>query len=633
MKISDGLQLGRLWLKNRFVMAPIKTAVNHLGGVVSKEAEAFYERIAQGGCALIVLEPAAVSPSGVEHPKQLRLHNDEHVEELRKLVDTIHRGASLAVIHLNHAGRAANPKVIGASPLAPSAMVCPTTGAEAAMLSGEEIENIIEDFGRAAERAVEAGADALELQCGHGYLVSQFLSERTNHRKDRWGERLVFAAQVLDRVMRAAHGVPVIVRISGHEFIEGGLDPEKQAEFLASLEEGGIAALHVGFGNSCDSPAWYFGHMTLPEGPQIDVLRRVRSETVLPLIVAGRMGYPDRIRELLGKGQADMIGLARPLIADPDFPNKMIRGEEDSILLCGACLQSCLGKVKRGDPIACMANPWTTEPLLGSTDAPKTVMVVGAGPAGLATAITASKRGHAVSLYERKESLGGQFAFAVRPQSKTTMSRMLEGMLGRLRRSEVVVHKGVTVSASLIKREAPDVVVVATGAHQSHPEIKGLSSQYVITSFAFFEGSRGTKGDRILVLGAGMVGLEVAELLLAKGKTVVACRRAETIGADMDPISRNMMLQRIGNHPGLTLMPRTTLTAFTDRGVEAVQGGEKIMLDSFDTIILCSGMEPETSVVDHLQGFSGELLVIGDAETPSNIDHAFGQGVAIGNRL
>ena len=633
MNVGDGFQLNRLLLKNRFVMAPIKTSLNMPGGRVTADAETFYERIARGGTSLIVLEPAAVSPDGAEHPKQLRIHADEHVGELKKLVDAAHRGGSLVAIHLNHAGRAANPKVIGGSPLAPSAMVCPTTGAEATALSAEEIEQIIEDFGSAARRAVEAGADVIELQCGHGYLIGQFLSERTNRREDRWGDRTLFVSEVLGQVLEKAGFVPVVVRISGKEFVEGGLDPENQAEFLASLEGRGVSALHVGFGNSCDNPAWYFGHMALPEQPQIDCLRSLRAKTSLPVIVAGRMGYPDRIREVLGSGLADLIGLARPLVADPDFPNKMMRGDEDSILLCGACLQACLGKVKSGAPIACMANPWVTTPVLQSTDLPKTVMVVGSGPAGIAAGVTAANRGHHISLYEQKDTLGGQFAFAVKPESKNTMSRMLEGMEGRLRRSDVIVYTGTRVSRDLVIREAPDVIVVATGAHQRRPEIDGLSRQHVITSFEFFENSDRIKGNRILILGAGMVGLEVAEMLLAQGKIVVACRRSDTIGADMDPISRKMMLNKIGDHPNLMLMPGTTLTAFTNRGVEGVRDGNKVVMEPFDTVILCSGMEPETSLVDELEDYPGEIITVGDADAPSNIDHAFSQGVAAGNRL
>ena len=155
----------------------------------------------------------------------------------------------------------------------------------------------------------------------------------------------------------------------------------------------------------------------------------------------------------------------------------------------------------------------------------------------------------------------------------------------------------------------------------------------MITSFEFFGNSDRIKGNRILILGAGMVGLEVAEMLLAQGMTVVACRRSEVIGADMDPISRKMMLNKIGDHPNLMLMPGTTLTAFTNRGVEGVRDGNKVVMEPFDTVILCSGMEPETSLVDELEDYPGEIITVGDADAPSNIDHAFSQGVAAGNRL
>ncbi len=633
MKVTDALQLQGLSLKNRFVMAPIKTALNKPGGEVTGETVAFYERIAAGGTALITLEPAAVSPDGAEHPKQIRLHDQENIEGLRKLVEAVHRGGALAAVHLNHAGRAANPKVIGGAPVAPSAMACPVTGARAVELSDEAIERIIGDFGAAARRAVEAGADAVELQCGHGYLVAQFLSGRTNRRQDRWAEPLAFAREVLQQVFDGVGSTPVIVRISGKEFVEGGLEPGNLASFLSVLEEFGPAALHVGFGNSCDSPAWYFGHMALPEKPQIDVLRNIRSMTSLPVVITGRMGYPDRIREVLDEGVADMIGLGRPLIADPDFPDKMMRGDEESILLCGACLQACLGKVKKGEPIACMGNPWVTEPVSEPAAEPRTVMVVGSGPAGIAAAVTAAERGHGVTLFEQKDYLGGQLAFAVQPQSKTTMSRLLDSMVVRLNRSPVVVHTGTEVTLELVTRENPDVVVLATGTRQHWPEIENLDSQNVITSFEFFERHGLVGGKRILILGAGMVGLEVAEMLLAQGKTVVACRRSDTIGADMDPISRKLLLDRIGNNPQLALMPGTNLTRFTDQNVEGVCDGRGITLDPFDAVILCSGMEPETSLADGLRDYPGEVVIIGDADTPSNIDHAFRQGVAVGNRL
>ncbi len=633
MPVQGSFSLGGVKLGNRFVLAPVKTALNNPGGKATQEAEAFYRRIAEGGTSLLILEPSAISPEGVEHPKQLRIHKDEHVQELEKLIQAIHEGGALAAVHLNHAGRAANPKVIGGSPLAPSVMMCPTTGAEAMELSHDQIVGIIGDFEAATRRALKAGADFIELQCGHGYLISQFFSSRTNKRSDPWGDNGKFVDEVLGRVMEAAGSTPVIARISGKEFVDGGLDPENQAGLFKLFERKGVSALHVGFGNSCDNPAWYFGHMALPEEPQNMILKKIRSMISLPVIVAGRMGYPERIEKVMEEGLADCIALARPLIADPDFPKKMISGQGDSILLCGACLQTCLKNVKSGAPIACMANPWVTTPTPQPTKKPKRVMVVGSGPAGIAAAAHASERGHEVSLYEQREFLGGQFALAVRPIGKTTMSRVLKGMLDRLARSKVSVHKDLKATPELVEKENPDVLIMATGSRQKIPDIEGIESQYLMTSYEFFEKTKEIQGEKVLVIGAGMVGMEVAEMLLSEGKEVVACRRSDVIGADMDPISKKLMMKRVADNPKLTLMPTTKLIAFTPEGVRAIHKEKDVLLGPFGTTIICSGMESENSLAKALQNFKGAIHVIGDAAEPANIEAAYTQGISIGNRI
>ena len=633
MNVQEKIKLGGIELNNRFVLAPVKTALNSPGGKVTQESQAFYRRIAEGKTALLILEPAAVSPEGVEHPKQLRIHEEEYIKELEKLVLAVHEKGSLVAIHLNHAGRAANPKVIGGSPVAPSAMLCPTTGAEATELSHDQIVQIIDDFGTATGRAIKAGADFIELQCGHGYLVSQFYSTRTNRRNDQWSDKKKFVEAVLDQVMKAAGSTPVIARISGKEFVDEGLDPDNQAELFALFEKKGISAIHVGFGHSCDNPAWYFGHMALPEKPQYEILKKIRSMILMPIIAAGRMGYPERIDQILGEGIADCIALARPLIADPDFPQKMINGQSDTILLCGACLQACLRKVKSAAPIACMANPWVTTPPEQPTPEPKRVMVIGSGPAGIAAAVTASRRGHDVTLYERKSYLGGQFAFAIRPTGKTSMSRVLNGMLGRLERSDVDVHLNQTVTAGLVKEESPDIVILATGARQKLPEIENIESQYHINSFEFFEQTKQVKGDRVLVLGAGMVGMEVAEMLLSMEKEVVACRRSDIIASDMDPITKKLMMKRISDNPKLKLMPSTKLMAFTSEGVRTIHKGVEVILEPFDTIVNCTGVESENVLAESLKEFEGKMYIIGDAAEPSNIEAGYHQGLSIGSRV
>jgi 2,4-dienoyl-CoA reductase-like NADH-dependent reductase (Old Yellow Enzyme family)/thioredoxin reductase len=620
-------------IKNRFILAPIKTAINELGGKTNEQTVSFYKRIAQGGAGLLILEPAAVSHTGIEHPKQLRLFEKKHVSEIQPLVDVIHENDARSVVHINHGGRAANPKVIGQKPFAPSAMHCPTTGVEAMALTDDQIKKIIDDFGEAATYAAQTNTDYIELQMGHGYLVHQFMSPRTNRRTDRWGDNKLFVLEVLDRVVQSANKIPLIARISGNEFVEGGLGPNNQGWLYDLLAERGIAAIHIGFGNSCDNPAWYFGHMALPEQPQIDAFKAIRKQTGLQLIGAGRLGIPERLNYVFKNDLLDAVGLARPLLADPDFPNKWSNGKIEQILQCGACLQGCLAHVKSAEPIACMANPWTTTTLLQKAKYSKKVMIVGSGPAGIAAAVTASERGHSVVLFEQHDYLGGQFAFAVKPPGKTSMVRVLQGMLHQLDQSQVKVRRNQRVTVNTIQQEKPDVLIVATGAQQSIPTIAGLETQYFITSYEFFEGTKPVEGNRVLVIGAGMVGIEVAEMVAAMGKEVVACRRSKEIGADMDPISRKLTIKRIQADGRIKLMPDTQLKAFTSKGVEALVDEEKVNMEPFDTVIICSGTESDSTLAYQAKGSIQDIRVIGDAFKPVNIEMAFAQGITAGREI
>lgn len=627
------LSIGNVKLKNRFVLAPLKTSLNEVGGVTTESARNFYARIAKGGTALIILEPAAVSVDGLEHPKQLRLYDDSHVAQVAFLVREAHDNGAKVAVHINHPGRAANPKAIDGRPLAPSEMVCPTTGAAAAEMTRKQIERVLDDFGAAAAKAVETGADLIELQMGHGYLVSQFMSQRTNKRTDDWGDRELFPRRVLETVLAGAGDVPVMVRISGNEFVEGGLNPGNLKWLFVLLEAKNVAALHVGFGNSCDNPAWYFGHMSLPQEPQFAALSAVRGATDLTVIAAGRLGDGEKIERVSRDNLADAVALGRPLVADPDFPRKWLAGEEDAILHCGACLQTCLSQVRSAAPIRCMANPWTVATAPQKPQAVKKVMVVGGGPAGITAAVAASRRGHDVSLYEKNPRAGGQFAFAARVESKSGMSKVLDGLIGRLSRSSVETHFGCVVDAKTVKSETPDFLVLATGARQRVPAIKGIETQHVVTAFEFLENDEPISGERVLVIGAGMVGLEVAEILLAMGNKVVACRRSEVIGADMDPISRNLMMKRLGGNPDVELMPCTELRAFTPKGVEALQNGREILMEPFDTVVICAGSEGNTELLADIESSPLEVRVIGDALEPRNIEKAVMEGLEVAEAI
>lgn len=624
-------------LKNRFFMAPVKTAMALPGGVVTPDSLSFYQRIARGGVAAIILEPMSVSADGREHPKQLCVHKDEHVDEIKKLVQVIHANGALVGVHLNHAGRAANPKVIGGSPVAPSPMLCPTTGAQASELDAGRIASIIRDFGAAAGRAVEAGADFIEVQFGHGYLVSQFYSPRTNKRRDDWGgtpeKRLRFARAVLESVKKSAAGRPVIVRISGKEFVEDGLAPENMVDLLQLIRELEAAAIHVGYGNACDNPPWYYNHMAMPEEKQLAVLGGIRDRTPLPIIAVGRMGYVPKMKQVLDENLADYIALGRPLLADPDLPQKLALGREDEIVLCGGCLEGCLRAVKRGEKIRCIVNPEIALPEITSAKVAKKVMIVGAGPAGIAAAVHLARKGHRVSLYEKEDDVGGQFNFAPAAPIKKQMQRMLESVKKQLNTVDIDLHTGIAVTAELVRRENPDVLVVATGSRQKLPPIENLQARYYLTSLDFYAQTRPVKGHRVLVVGLGMIGLETVAILAGQGKEVVGVEPLPQVAADMEPITRNILLKQLSGMPNVMLLTETFVKAFTKDGVLITEKGRDKTLPAVETTIIATGMQANRELAEELSDWSGKIYIIGDAEQPANIENAFRQGISLVNEI
>ncbi len=633
-KMFNEFTLGDLNLANRFVFPPVKTAYGKPQGIVTERQLAFYQRIANNGPGILILEPVAVTPEGREHPKQLCVHLPESGTELKKIVDVIHREDRLACLHLNHAGAAANPKATGTKPKAPSAITCPTTGQTAEILTKEDIETIIAGYKSAAKKAKAAGFDLIEIQGGHGYLISQFLNSKINQREDQYGEdRLLFAREAISAVKQGAPEMPIILRISGSEMSpEFGISQDDLTPLIKLAEENGVSALHVGMGSACFSPPWYFHHSSLPEKPQEDALAWVRKQSSLPIIAAGRMGRMDRINRLMDDHFADLVALGRPLISDPDLIAKWKEEKFDQIKYCGYCLQGCLHRLKSGEPLGCNLNPEIGLPELEQTDNPLKVLVAGGGPAGMSAALYFSKRGHRVTLAENKDHLGGQFSLAWQAPGKQPMQDGLEGLKHSVKAATDAVLLEHTVDKNLIDELQPDLLVWATGAAQYTPEIKGLNTQYTMATLEYFEGAKPVKGPRVLVIGAGRSGLEIAEKLGKEGYEVVATKRTDPIGSMMEMITKKLTLMRIEQMPNVTLMPHTTVKMFGADGVEVEKDGERVSLEPFQTAIVASGMlsapEPDTEI----QKTVPTIEVIGDAEKVMDIFAAVHAGYELAAR-
>ncbi|MCD6187635.1 MAG: FAD-dependent oxidoreductase [Desulfuromusa sp.] len=624
MKFSEAFQIGKLQLKNRFIMAPVKSAYGNPKGEVTPRHLTYYDNLSQGGMAMIILEPVAVCVTGKEHPKQLAVHLPDSQNQLSKIVDVLHTNATLACLNLNHAGRAANPKATGQPPEAPSAVPCPATGQTPDILQQQEIEGILEGYRRSIKVAIAAGFDAIEIQAGHGYLIQQFLSPRSNLREDEYGQdKTRFIKQVFDIVRAERAKLAVLVRISGHDFVENGFGPAENRVILDLAKEYGFDAIHCGFGNACDTPPWYYSHMALPEQKQLEVVTAIRKQTELPLIVAGRMGEVEKLEQYEQKNLTDCVSLGRPLIADPNFVNKLLNQQADEITYCGYCLQGCLANVKNGSGIGCIVNPGIDKkPVQAKTI--KSVAVIGAGPAGMAAATQLSIMGHKVTLYEKRANLGGQFEMAYQAPHKGSMLRPLNSLIKRTEKNVGKIELGTTVDATSIG--SFDHFIVATGSRQRIPEIKGLSDQYSITSLEFFEESKPVRGKRILIIGAGMVGIEAAEILAGGDYEVVITKRTNEIANDMEMITKKLMLKRLEQMDNLIISPNTTLMEFSANGVKYQKEDKTGEWPAFDTVIIAAGMEPENELYQQLQGQQKSVQIVGDADDPADIYAATQKG-------
>ncbi len=626
MRYDKPIKIGKKELKNRYIIAPVKTAYASLEGEVNERHLRYYDNISKGGAGLIIVEPVSVCKSGKEHPKQLNIDKDDSVENLKKLTKLIKANGSIPAIHLNHAGRGANKMATKMNPLAPSSIMCPMSGLTPDELTIEQIDEILQAYKEAIKRAKEAGFEAIEIQCGHGALVHQFLSPRLNKRDDIYGQdRTLFLKKILS-MFEGSDEIIRIIRISGSEFVEGGWTPKDNKVVMDLAKEHGFDMVHCGFGNACDTPPWYYSHMALPEAKQKEAVKAVKEICPLPLAVVGRMADVEKLKEYESEDLADLIAFGRPVVADQNLVNKLVNSQYDKIDYCGYCLQGCLYNVKKGVGLGCIINPEIDKKPLHVEQNPKRIAVIGAGPAGMSAAITLSKTGHKVTLFEKTDSLGGNFQTAPRAIGKESMSRPLQSMIKKCQR-EV---SDIRLNSDITKEDISgfEYFIVASGSHQNIPEIKGLNSQNIVTSLEYFYGQKEIKGKRVLILGAGMVGMEVAENLVKKGFDVTITKRGEEVGNDMEPITKKLMMMRLKNST-LKIMTKTKVKEFKKDSVSYEKDGQIGEFEPFDTVLIATGLGSDESVPKFLKQKGVNFIVIGDAKKVENIFEATKAGYEV----
>jgi NAD(H)-dependent 7beta-hydroxy-3-oxo-delta4-cholenoic acid oxidoreductase len=540
-QLFSPIRIAGMEVRNRIVMAPMGTLWSDDEGGISQRLIEYYEARAKGGVGLITFEVTTIDQKFPYTPNGAGFWDDEQVPVFKRLTDVVHAHGARLQPQIVHPGPESLSFLAGIQPVGPSAGRSLSTKQLCRELAVDEIENIVAQFGEAARRAREAGCDGVEFHCAHAYLLAgSFLSPLRNRRIDAYGGslegRLKFPLDVI-RCMkeRAGSDFPITVRISGDEFVPGGRDLEDTRRAAPAFVEAGVDAFHVSAG-AFPLANWRVIPPTgTPPGLNRKLSAAIKQVVDVPIMVVGRINDPLVAEDILEKGDADMVVMGRPLLADPELPNKAKEGRLEDINPCIGCSQGCLGRIMSVASLTCVINPTVgreKEMTITPAAEPRRVLVAGGGPGGLEAARVAALRGHEVTLCEKDTKLGGQFNLAAVAPTKQELCKVIKYLSIQVEKAGVRVLLNTEVTPQLVDELKPDVVIVATGGVPLIPDIPGIRGDNVVSAHDVLASKVGIQNGDVLVIGGGMVGLEVAEVLadgggVAGGRRQGYCRRGQ----------------------------------------------------------------------------------------------------------
>jgi 2,4-dienoyl-CoA reductase-like NADH-dependent reductase (Old Yellow Enzyme family)/thioredoxin reductase len=618
-KLFSSFSIGTMKIRNRIVMPPMATHYASPEGFVTDRQIAYYVERARGGVGYITVEHTGILQQGKASPKMLLISSDEHATKIQNLIEAVHEAGGKIVVQINHAGRQTSSTVTGFPIVGPSPIPCPTRTEIPRELSVLEIQEIAEAFAVAAKRVKKAGADGVELHMAHGYLICSFLSPFSNRRRDQYGGdlqgRARFAIEVLRSVRRrVGQEFPIICRLSGDEYVDGGLKIEETKKIAQMLEKEGTNALHI---SACNVASGYLNQPPyyVQEGVFVHLAEAVKSVLNVPVITVGRIRNPVMADQILQDGKADLVSMGRALIADPYMPRKAKDGRFEEIVPCLSC-NRCI-QTQRKDAIRCAVNPEAgneSQFKISKSEQPKKVWVIGGGPGGLKAAEIAALRGHQVTLFEKNRNLGGRMRLAAIPPKKTVLNDFLDYLEKRVNKLGVTLELGKKFSVEMVETNKPDALIVASGAVPFFPDWRGVEESGALSVDAVLT-AQGNVGGRVLVIGAGGVGAETADYLSEMGNKVTLIDMLEEIASDLVSHLKYYLLKRLVEK-GVTILTSTRVKQL-GKGyvlVEDTSGTRKI--GGFDTIVLAVGSKSDESVAKDLEGKVPVLHVIGDASNP-----------------
>lgn len=610
----------------RIVMPPMATNYATKEGLVTDQQIAYYLARARGGVGYITVEHTGILDQGKASPFMLMLSSDRHTESFRRLIQAVHAAGRPIVLQINHAGRQTASAITGWPIVGPSPIACPTRSEVPQELSPSQIAELVQAFAAAAGRAQAAGADGVEVHMAHGYLLCSFLSPFSNQRRDEYGgsleNRARFAVEVLRAVRRAVGpDFPVLCRLSGDEYVPGGLVIDDTRRIARILEAEGADALHV---SACNAASGYLNHPPyyVEEGVFLPLAQAVKQEVSIPVIAVGRIRRPQMAQQALAEGKADLISMGRALLADPNLPHKVRAGRLEDIIPCVSC-NNCI-KTLRAGQVRCTVNPETgNEDRLRVTHAAqsKKVWVVGGGPGGLKAAEVAARRGHQVTLLDKGAHLGGRMRLAAMPPHKEVFSDFLAYLRRRVEEAGVQVRRGVEVSAEMLAAAKPEAVILATGAQPAQPAIPGLETSNALNVDQVLSGPVEQIGTKVLVVGGGGVGAETADYLSELGRQVTLVEMLPEVAADLVGHLKHYLTLRLQNK-GVTLLTKTKLKELGPGWALVEDSAGQRRLEGFDALVLALGARPDDRLAQAAAGLGLPVTVIGDARQARGIMEA-----------
>lgn len=647
-KLFSPIKIGTMEVRNRIAMAPMSTGWAPDDGTVPQQMIDYWETRAKGGVGLIIFEVVTIDASFPYIMQSVGLWDDNLIPSYKKFVDAMHAHGAKVAPQISHPGPESFSWLKGIQPVGPSPVVCKTHGQVCRELATEELGPIIEQYGEAARRAREAGCDAMELHAAHNYMLAgSFLSPLRNKRSDAYGGgihgRLKFLLEVLHSIRaKAGRDFPVILRISGDEHLPGGRDLRDTQYIAPKLVEAGVDAFHISGGVVPDLFWRILPPSGTPPGLNVPAAAAVKQVVDVPVMVVGRITDPRLAEDILDKGQADMVVMGRALLADPELPNKAAEGRFEDIAPCTSCGLGCLRGQLTYEPLTCVINPTVgREKEMAITPAAKAkkVMVVGGGPGGLEAARVAAVRGHEVTLYEKEAKLGGQFNLAAVPPMKQELSLWLQYLTVQVKKVGVTVELNTEVTPELIEEIKPDVVIVATGGECLIPPIPGVNGPKVSTAHAVLAGQLAISRGNVLIIGGGMVGCELADMLAdpgynqtTGGTLVTIVEMLPDIALDVIPQSRMLLIPRL-REKGVKVVTLATVKEVLEDGVVVTRDGQEETIGGMDHIILACGAKSVDELSDKIKDKVPEVYVIGDAKEPRKALEAIAEGAEVGRKI